>query len=84
VVSKADGKLHGPRIPRPNAWFARLAESESEVVNEENALFYRPEISDPICSRREIHVPTRLATGSEIQRPHECLLLPSSAEGVNE
>lgn len=83
MVSKADGKLYGPRIPRPNAWFARRAESESEVVNEEKALFYRAEISDPMCSRREIHVLTRLATGSGIQRPRGCLLLPSSAEGVN-
>jgi hypothetical protein len=64
-------------IPKPNALFARRAESEREVVNEENALLWSSEMNDPSHMGRETDAPTRLAAGSEIQHLHGCPWLPN-------
>lgn len=47
MVSGTDRRLSRLRIPKPNALFARRAESDREVVNEENALLWSSEMNDP-------------------------------------
>lgn len=74
------GGLNGSRIPKPNALFARRAELEREVVNEENALLWWSEMNDPRRTGRRIGAPSRLAAGSEIRRLHGCLWLPKPEE----
>ena len=66
-----------PGIPKPNALFARRAESEREFVKEENVLLWLSEMNDLGHTGKKIDGPTRLAAGSEIRRPHGCPSLPN-------